>query len=54
MSVTRPLTELTAREEAFVLEYMVSLNPMEAYVKAGYSAKTARQNAYRMMDRDGS
>ncbi len=45
-------THLCDREAAFVAKYLVSLNPMDAYIKAGYAPKSARVNAYRMMDRD--
>lgn len=50
MSDTAPLSD---REAAFVREYLISRNAMEAYIKAGYSPKSARANAYRMMEREG-
>ncbi len=49
MSVDDPLTD---REAAFVREYLVSRDYTDAYIKAGYSAKTARQNGHRMINRD--
>jgi phage terminase small subunit len=33
---------LTARQEQFVLEYLIDLNATQAAIRAGYSAKTAR------------
>ncbi len=49
MAATSPLTD---RETVFVREYLISLNPMDAFIKAGYSAKTARVNSSRMMTKD--
>ncbi len=49
MSATSPLND---RETAFVREYLISRSPMDAYVKAGYAAKTARVNSSRMMTKD--
>lgn len=40
MSETKP--KLTARQRRFVAEYLISLNATEAAKKAGYSAKSAR------------
>nr|RDS95582.1 terminase small subunit [Cereibacter sphaeroides f. sp. denitrificans] len=34
-------TSLTARQEAFVREYLIDLNATQAAIRAGYSAKTA-------------
>lgn len=36
---------LTARQRRFVDEYLVDLNATQAAIRAGYSAKTARQTA---------
>ncbi len=41
-------TPLNARETIFVREYLISLDPMDAYIKAGYSPRSARTNAFRM------
>lgn len=45
-------TPLTVREAAFVREYLISRNQLDAFIKAGYSAKSARANASRMMDKE--
>lgn len=36
---------LTARQAAFLREYLISRNATQAAIKAGYSEKTARQQA---------
>lgn len=36
---------LTAKQEAFIREYLVDLNATQAAIRAGYSEKTARQTA---------
>jgi phage terminase small subunit len=36
---------MTPKQEAFVREYLVDLNATQAAIRAGYSAKTARQTA---------
>lgn len=36
---------LTAKQQTFVREYLVDLNATQAAIRAGYSAKTARQIA---------
>lgn len=43
------MSELTARQERFVSEYLVSLNATEAAQKAGYNPKTARSQASRLL-----
>jgi len=40
---------LNVREAAFVREFLICRNQTQAFIKAGYSAKTARVNAARMM-----
>jgi phage terminase small subunit len=42
---TAPEDGLTPRERRFVLEYLVDLNATQAAIRAGYSARTARQIA---------
>lgn len=37
------MSDLTAKQEAFVAEYLVDLNATQAAIRAGYSEKTARQ-----------
>lgn len=41
--------ELTPRQEAFVKEYLVDRNGTQAAIRAGYSAKTARSQAERLL-----
>lgn len=38
-----PLTELTPKQKRFIDEYLVDFNATKAAIRAGYSAKTARQ-----------
>jgi phage terminase small subunit len=45
-------TPLTDREKLFVAEYVISGKQTEAYIKAGYSAKSASSNAIRMMEKE--
>ncbi|OMF98190.1 terminase small subunit [Paenibacillus sp. FSL R7-0337] len=40
---------LTARHKLFVKEYLVDLNAKQAAIRAGYSAKTAEQQASRLL-----
>jgi phage terminase small subunit len=40
---------LTPKQQRFVDEYLVDLNATQAAVRAGYSAKTANNNAARLM-----
>ncbi len=49
MSDTTPLSD---REASFVREYLLSRNQLDAFIKAGYSPKSARANAFRMMDKE--
>jgi phage terminase small subunit len=44
---------LTARQARFVEEYLLDLNATQAAIRAGYSARTASANAYRLMAHDG-
>lgn len=37
------MTKLTAKQQAFVDEYLIDLNATQAAIRAGYSEKTARQ-----------
>lgn len=43
------LTKLTPKQERFVQEYLVDLNATQAAIRAGYSAKTAREQASRLL-----
>lgn len=40
---------LTPKQEKFVAEYLVDLNGRQAAIRAGYSAKTAEQQASRLL-----
>lgn len=44
-----PHTELTAKQQRFVAEYLVDLNATQAAIRAGYSPKTARQQGARLL-----
>jgi phage terminase small subunit len=39
---------LTPKQQRFVAEYLVDLNATQAAVRAGYSRKTAKEQAYRL------
>jgi len=41
--------ELNAKQKAFVDEYMIDLNATQAAIRAGYSTKTARYTAARLL-----
>lgn len=41
-----------AKHELFAQEYTVDLNACQAYIRAGYSAKTAEQNGPRLIRKD--
>lgn len=43
---------LTPKQARFVEEFLVDLNATQAAVRAGYSAKTAKQSAHQLMLRD--
>ena len=45
--------KLTARQQAFVREYLVDLNATKAAIRAGYSKRTARQQTARLMATPG-
>lgn len=42
---------LTAKQSRFVDEYLVDLNATQAAIRAGYSAKTAEQQAYQLLQK---
>src|SRR5215213_1985099 len=44
-----PLHGLTARQARFVEEYLVDLNATQAAIRAGYSARTANEQASRLL-----
>ncbi|MCZ3380401.1 terminase small subunit [Rhizobium sp. AG207R] len=41
--------ELTAKQRAFVREYLIDLNATQASIRAGYSAKTAAEQSSRLL-----
>lgn len=43
--------DLTAKEAAFVREYLIDLNQTKAAIRAGYSARSANEQAVKIMDR---
>ncbi len=43
---------LTDRGKLFIAEYVISGKQTEAYIKAGYSARSASSNAVRMMEKE--
>lgn len=43
------MTALTAQQQRFVDEYLVDLNATQAAIRAGYSARTARQQGNRLL-----
>lgn len=40
---------MTPKQEAFVREYLIDLNATQAAIRAGYSARTAKQQGQRML-----
>lgn len=46
-----PRDDITELEERFCNEYLVDLNGAAAATRAGYSANSAKQTAYKLMDR---
>jgi len=40
------LNKLTAKQKAFVAEYLIDLNATQAAIRAGYSEKTASETGY--------
>lgn len=43
------MSKLTARQEAFVREYLIDLNATQAATRAGYSPKTANEQGARLL-----
>lgn len=43
------MAKLTARQKAFVNEYLIDLNATQAAIRAGYSQKTAAEQATRLL-----
>lgn len=49
--VKGPGGKLTPKQARFVQEYMLDLNATQAAIRAGYSAKTAEQQAYQLLQK---
>lgn len=45
------MSKLSAKQSAFIHEYMIDLNATQAAIRAGYSKKTARQTAAKMLSK---
>lgn len=45
----KSVSKLTAKQEIFCKEYLIDLNGTQAAIRAGYSEKTAEQQASRML-----
>ncbi|CAB4127526.1 XtmA Phage terminase, small subunit [uncultured Caudovirales phage] len=43
------MKDLTAKQAAFVKEYLIDLNATQAAIRAGYSAKTAQEQSSRLL-----
>jgi len=43
------MTKLNARQQAFVLEYLIDLNATQAAIRAGYSKRTAYSQGQRLL-----
>ena len=46
-----PARTITAKQRRFVDEYLVDCNPKQAAIRAGYSAHTAEQQAYQLLQK---
>ena len=44
--------KLTEKEVAFISEYLIDFNATQAYIRAGYGNKSARQLAARLLSKD--
>lgn len=45
------MAKLTAKQKAFVAEYLIDLNATQAAIRAGYSERTAEQMAYKLVQK---
>lgn len=43
------MSDLTAKQQRFVVEYLVDLNATQAAIRAGYSPKTAAEQAHQLL-----
>lgn len=51
LTVTGKQQRLTAKQQRFVEEYLIDLNATKAAVRAGFSAKTAEQQGYQLLQK---
>ena len=49
--ILKLLMALTDKQKRFVEDYLVDLNATQAAIRAGYSAKTAEQQAYQLLQK---
>ncbi len=52
MSNPKSKKKLSPKHKQFVKEYLIDFNASQAYIRAGYKAKTADSNANRLMGND--
>lgn len=45
------MSNLTAKQQRFVEEYLVDLNATQAAIRAGYSSKTAEQQGFQLLQK---
>ena len=46
---TKGINSVRERQDRFIQEYLIDQKPAQAYIRAGYSKKCARQNAHRLL-----
>jgi phage terminase small subunit len=46
------MSKLTPKQERFVAEYLIDLNGTKAAIRAGYSSRTANEQAARLLAKD--
>jgi phage terminase small subunit len=46
--------KLTKKQQVFVAEYQRSFNATQAAIKAGYSKRTAMEQGYQLLHKNGS
>lgn len=52
MIESKAMNALTTKQELFVTEYLKDLNATQAAIRAGYSAKTAEQMGYQLLQKN--
>lgn len=53
MTEPKIVQKLNARQRKFVREYLKDYNATQAYIRAGYSAKSAPVNGFRLLEHEG-